>query len=229
MDNSRQDLLAGIYSRLIDKFGHRRWWPGETADEVVIGAILTQSVSWRNVEKAIDNLKKDNLLSLKAIENSSVSRLASLIHPTRFYNEKARKLKNFTKWFFSKYQGSFELMFSREVDKLRQEMLDINGLGEETVDSILLYAGNKMAFVIDAYTIRIMTRLGIAEDTWKYREYQRLFMDNIEKDVGLYNDFHAQMVKLGHVYCRKNSPLCPQCPLQDLCHYVISFPTPQVV
>jgi len=219
MEGEKIALVADIYYRLCDKFGDQYWWPGDSAEEVVIGAILTQSVSWKNVEVAISKLRNQGLLSLQALHQTDVSVLAPLIKSTRFYNEKARKLKNFTSWIFNSYGGSLDSMFSRETWKLRQELLTVKGLGEETVDSILLYAGNKSIFVVDAYTMRIFQRLGLAEETWVYRDYQGFFMNNLQPELRIYNDYHAQIVRLGHLFCRKKKPLCIECPLQQLCNF----------
>jgi len=217
--DEKKGLVADIYQRLRDEFGDRNWWPGDSAEEVVIGAILTQSVSWKNVAVAISRLRGNGLLSLQAIHQADVSQLALLIKSTRFYNEKARKLKNFTSWLFTSYGGSLDSMFSRELWELRQELLAVKGLGEETVDSILLYAGNKSIFVVDAYTMRIFLRLGLAEESWRYRDYQEFFMNYVQLSLEIYNDYHAQIVRLGHLYCRKSNPLCQQCPLHDLCGF----------
>jgi len=219
MIDRKKSLVADIYQRLYAEFGDRQWWPGDSVEEVVIGAILTQSVSWKNVEVAICRLKEKDLLSLQTINQAAASDIAPLIRSTRFYNEKAKKLKNFARWLFSSYGGSLDLMFSRELWELRKELLTVKGLGEETVDSILLYAGNKNVFVVDAYTIRILSRLGLAQEGWRYTDYQGFFMNYVERDLKIYNDYHAQIVRLGHLYCRKTNPLCKQCPLRELCNF----------
>ncbi len=154
-------IFEHIYNLLHAEFGYGNWWPATTREEVIIGAILTQSVSWRNVKTAISNLEANGLLTLEAIHKGNPSHLASLIKSTRFYNQKVKKLLNFTELLFWKYSGSLDMMFSRKLMELRSELLNINGLGEETVDSILLYAGEKEIFVVDAYTKRIFSRLGI--------------------------------------------------------------------
>lgn len=219
MIDRKKGLVADIYQRLRAEFGDREWWPGDSAEEVVIGAILTQSVSWKNVEVAISRLKEKGLLSLQAINQADASDITPLIRSTRFYNEKARKLKNFASWLFTSYGGSLNSMFSQGLWELRKELLTVKGLGEETVDSILLYAGNKNVFVVDTYTIRILSRLGLAQEGWRYGDYQGFFMNYVERDLNIYNDYHAQIVQLGHLYCRKTNPLCVQCPLRDLCNF----------
>jgi len=156
---------------------------------VIIGAILTQNVAWKNAKAAIDNLRKHNLLTLKAIHEASISEIATLIKPTRFYNQKAQKLKYFIDFLFYKYGGNLDALFSQDTSELRRELINIKGLGEETVDSILLYAGEKPVFVIDAYTKRIFSRLGLTGGEWSYREYQQFFMERLVEDVKLYNDY----------------------------------------
>ncbi|MFC2006862.1 endonuclease III domain-containing protein [Chloroflexota bacterium] len=215
MNNS----LEEIYVLLRNEFGYRNWWPADTREEVIIGAILTQNVSWRNVKKAIANLKASNLLSLDAIHNEDPHNITPLIKSTRFYNQKVQKLKNFTEFFFSKYRGSLCRLFENSLSDLRKELLSINGLGEETVDSILLYAGSKEIFVIDAYTKRIFSRIGIINEKILYKECQDFFMKNLDPDVKLYNDYHAQIVFLGHHLCRTINPECHNCPLRQLCKF----------
>jgi len=217
--------LMDIYHKLLAAFGYQRWWPAQTRDEVIIGAILTQNVAWKNAKTAIDNLKKHNLLTLKAIHETNISEIATLIKPTRFYNQKAQKLKSFVDFLFYKYSGNLDALFSQDISELRRELLNINGLGEETVDSILLYAGEKTVFVIDAYTKRIFSRLGLTDEEWSYPAYQQFFMERLVQDVKLYNDYHAQIVHLGHVYCKKHGPECTTCPLNNLCRSRVSNPT----
>jgi endonuclease-3 related protein len=209
--------LIELYHKLLAAFGHRRWWPAQTRDEVIIGAILTQNVAWKNAKVAIDNLRKHNLLTLEAIHETSISEIATLIKPTRFYNQKAQKLKYFIDFLFYKYGGNLDALFSQDIGELRRELLNIKGLGEETADSILLYAGEKPVFVIDAYTKRIFSRLGLTGGEWSYHAYQQFFMERLVKDVKLYNDYHAQIVHLGQVYCKKHEPECMPCPLNELC------------
>jgi len=211
-----------IYSRLLAAFGHQRWWPGETREEIIIGAVLTQNVAWKNVETAIDNLRQDNLLTLKAIHEADIAEIAVLIRPTRFYNQKAQKLKRLSGFLFDRYRGDLDAMFSEDVDQLRQELLGIGGLGEETVDSILLYAGSKAVFVVDAYTKRILSRLGLTDERWSYRVYREYFMQRLDRDAELYNDYHAHIVHLGRLCCKKNGPDCTRCPLNDLCRYCVA-------
>ncbi|MBM3253860.1 MAG: endonuclease III domain-containing protein, partial [Candidatus Omnitrophica bacterium] len=147
---AKKELLEGIYKRLYRAFGPQRWWPGETPFEVCIGAILTQNTAWTNVEKAINNLKREKLLTPQALKKVSINRLARLIRPTGYFNQKARKIKHFIKFLFDNYGGSLKKMFNEDFLILRSKLLEVNGIGLETADSILLYAANKPIFVVDA-------------------------------------------------------------------------------
>ncbi len=211
-----KDTLELIYKTLLNSFGHQNWWPGETADEIIIGAILTQCVSWKNVEQAIINLKENNLCTIQQIYHSNLDEISPLIKPTLYYNQKAKKLKNFANFLFQKYDGNLEKLFQTNTNILRKQLLSINGIGEETADSILLYAGNKCVFVIDAYTKRIFSRIGLFKPYWSYAKFQKFFMDNTVHDIELYKDYHAQLVNLGKHFC-KRKPLCDECPLNNFC------------
>jgi endonuclease-3 related protein len=206
--------LLTIYKRLYSQFGRQHWWPGETPFEVMLGAILTQNTNWQNVEKAIDNLKKQRLLSAAKMQRLSSWRLASLLRPTGYYNIKARRLKNFLNFFLQTYQGSVSKMAKASVSLLRQQLLSVNGIGPETADSILLYALDKPIFVVDAYTKRILSRHGFIGGHADYHQVQELFMRNLKKDLKLFNEYHALLVRLGKDYCLKNKPRCARCPLK---------------
>lgn len=210
------DFLMEVYTRLYNHFGPRHWWPAETPFEVVVGAILTQSVAWRNVEKAIVNLKEAGLLSVEGLHQAEVEEIASLIVPTRYYRAKAKKLKAFINFLVEKYGGSLERLFAVPLDKLRPELLGLNGIGPETADSILLYAGEYPIFVIDAYTHRIFQRLGVFEPKVSYAEMQRFFMYHLPTDVKLFNEYHALIDALGNRLCRARKPTCQECPLLGL-------------
>lgn len=219
MENSQANILMSIYRRLLASFGPQGWWPGETPFEVIMGAILTQSAAWTNVEKTISNLKKASLLTPSALIKVSQPELAILIHSSGYYNMKAKKLLSFVTWLDSRFGSSLENMFVQDVRSLRLELLKIYGIGEETADSILLYAGNKPVFVIDAYTRRIIDRLGLPVSGPKYGDYQRLFMSRLDADLTLFNEYHALLVALGKHCCLKNNPHCEWCCLNDLCEY----------
>ncbi len=211
-----KNKLLSIYNLLLESFGFRNWWPAETKEEIIIGAILTQNVAWRNVKKAINNLDAENLLSLESLHKRKVHDFSLLIKPTRFYNQKANKIKNFTNLLFGEFDGDLDKMFSLDINDLRSLLLKINGIGKETADSIILYAGKLPKFVCDAYTKRIFSRLGYVSDTVNYETLQKLFEENLPQDVDLFNDFHAQIVTLGHRIC-KNKPKCSICPLRNIC------------
>ncbi|MDO9577484.1 MAG: hypothetical protein Q7J16_06325 [Candidatus Cloacimonadales bacterium] len=211
--------LIQIYQTLLTHFGHQNWWPAETKDEIIIGAILTQSISWQNVETAIQNLKRENLCSLEAIYHAKIETIAPLIRSTLYYNQKAKKLKNFTDILFAEFGGKLTKMFSLELKELRDKLLNIAGIGEETADSILLYVGEKPIFVVDAYTKRIFTRFGLIENDLDYQKVQDFFMENLPSDVALFQDFHAQIVRLGKEYCRKRNLKCGECPVNLNCIY----------
>ena len=208
-------ILNFIYDRLYESFGPQKWWPGDTQLEIIVGAILTQNTSWTNVEKAIGNLKRENLLDVENLKKITTRRLAHLIKPAGYYNIKAKRLKNFIEYLHSFYDGSLKKMFDRDYLRLRAELLSLNGIGQETADSILLYAGNKPIFVVDAYTKRILQRHHLIDKDASYSEIQNLFMDNLKKDVKLFNEYHALLVNLGKNICLKR-PLCEICPLKDI-------------
>jgi endonuclease III related protein len=208
--------LVDIYNRLYKEYGPQHWWPAEEPFEMIVGAILTQSAAWTNVEKAISNLKKAGALSPEALRRLSETELAQLIYPSGYYSVKARKLKAFADYFGEKYGDSLEKLFRQGVNELRSELLSVYGIGEETADSIILYAGHKPVFVIDAYTRRITGRLGLrpavppAPSADKYADYQRLFMTALPQDVPLFNEYHALLVRLAKETCHKE-PACSGC------------------
>lgn len=216
--------LPEVYQTLYKKFGHQRWWPGETPFEIILGAILTQNTSWTNVEKALHNLKTAKKLAPEALRNISLNELARLIQPSGYFNVKAKRLKSFMDFLFLEYGGSLESLFHEEGGRLREKLLSVNGIGPETADSILLYAAEKPFFVIDAYTKRIFSRHRLrAIDNLKrldkhlekmdYHEWQKVFTEALPRDAALYNDFHAQIVILAKTHCWKTLPDCPRCPL----------------
>ena len=213
-----KDTSDFIYKTLLKYSGHQNWWPGETADEIIIGAILTQRVNWQNVEQAILNLKINNLCTIWQIHNSKMEDIAVHIKPSLYYNQKAKKLKNFAEFVFAGYNGDLNSMFQTKTNILRNQLLSINGIGEETADSILLYAGHKCVFVIDAYTKRILSRIGLTKPEWSYIRYQRFITNNINHDIDLFQDYHAQLVNLGKNICRRK-PLCNSCDLTKVCKY----------
>jgi endonuclease-3 related protein len=211
MSISRRELLQ-VYRRLHRYYGDLHWWPGDTPLEVSVGAVLTQNTAWTNVEKAISRLKESRSLNVNVLNRLSHRRLASLIKAAGYFNVKARRLKNFISFLQSRYYGSLTKMFRREMNRLRQELLSVNGTGPETADSILLYAGEKPIFVIDAYTKRIFSRHGVMAYEESYDKFQQLFMKVLPSDVALYNQYHAMLVNVGKDFCRSR-PRCDCCPL----------------
>jgi endonuclease-3 related protein len=212
---SKTKKLLKIYQKMFDAFGPRRWWPGETPFEVVIGAILTQNTNWSNVEKAIKNLKTAGKLSPEGIHGLSMTELAELIKPSGFFNVKAKRVKAFINWLFSKYDGNLSKMFARDLQTLRTELLSVKGIGPETADSILLYAGNMPTFVVDAYTHRIFSRHELIPEESTYDDMKSFFEDNLPKDVQLFNEYHALLVNIGKMFCKPRK-VCEPCPLKDI-------------
>ena len=205
--------LKAIYRTLYKAYGPQHWWPGDTTFEVIVGAVLTQNTAWSNVEKAIANLKRARLLTPSRLVSLPMRRLASLLRPSGYFNIKAQRLKHLLEFIQSTYDGSLERMFAVEPAELRQKLLGVNGIGPETADSILLYAGEKPVFVVDAYTKRVFSRHGVVGSDTDYRTMQRLFMENLPPDHQIYNEYHALLVRVGKEFCRKTKPACSECPL----------------
>lgn len=208
--------LRAIYAVLLSHFGQKNWWPAETAFEVMIGAILTQNTAWKNVEKAIDNLKKADSLSADAINRLSQEQLAQLIRPSGYYNMKAKRLQAFCYWYTG--QGGYAAIDQLQTAEMRQALLNVYGIGPETADDIALYAFHRPVFVIDAYTRRIFSRLGHIRGDEDYDELRLMFEHALGPDVPVFNEYHALIVDHAKVYCRKR-PLCEQCPLAPDCKY----------
>lgn len=221
MDKANQSVgqaLQNIYRRLINRYGPQHWWPADEPFEVMVGAILTQAAAWRNVEKAIANLKAARALSPAALRHLRPAELAGLIYPCGYYNAKARKLQSLANWLGEAYRDDLNELMAGDMAALRGELLSIWGIGPETADSILLYSAGKPVFVIDAYTRRIIKRVGLAPAEESYAAYQALFMDSLPADVALFNEYHALLVCLGKNVCRRQ-PICRQCCLQDICRF----------
>ena len=211
------EALLHIYNKLYTSFGARGWWPAETPFEVVIGAILTQNTAWKNVEKAVNNLKEKNLLSAENLYDIDIDTLKRAVKPSGYYNQKAQKIKNFLE-FFKEYDFSFKKLKNEESQKIREQLLSVKGIGEETADCILLYALDKPIFVIDAYTKRVFHRLGFVDEKTDYSSLQKLFAAHLEKDTRLFNEYHALIDYLAHHICKK-IPLCNTCIMQGDCNY----------
>ncbi len=228
--------IVEIYTKLLRKYGPQGWWPiinGKTLiceygtgaprneaemAEICIGALLAQNTAWKNVEKAIANLKQSRLVDFRKIAVGDTGKLAQLIKPSGYYNQKAKKLKLFAGHVVGNYGGSLKRMFGKGIGGLRAELLSLHGIGPETADSIILYAAGKPVFVVDAYTKRIFSRMGIAREGGSYDELQQLFMGSLPLDARLFNEYHAMIVKLGKGVCRKK-PLCGECPVSGMCSF----------
>ncbi len=212
----RDHLLLRIYHRLLEAYGPQGWWPADTKLEVALGAILTQSVAWRGVERALANLEEAGCTSPEALQAIPEGDLAKLLRPSGYFNAKARKVKAFVHHFWNHYNGDLDAMLSRDPVALRAEILSIYGIGEETADDIVLYAAGHPSFVIDSYTRRIMQRLRISPSTNSYASYQAVFHDGLPADAALFNEYHALLDEHAKAACRKE-PLCSSCCLLDLC------------
>ena len=206
--------LKVIYRALYRAYGPQHWWPGDTPFEIMVGAVLTQNTAWANVEKAITNLRQERLLTPSRMFNVAPAKLASLIRPSGYFNIKMKCLRHLLSFIHIRYSGSLNKMFSADPDLLRQQLFEVNGIGPETADSILLYAGEKTFFVVDAYTRRIFSRLGLLQSNADYRTVQDLFMDNLPRDARFYNEYHAPIVRVGKEHCKKTRPICSGCPLR---------------
>jgi len=209
-------LLLEIYHKLYTTFGPQHWWPGDSSFEVAVGAVLTQNTNWGNVEKAILNLKRKGVLSAKALHEMQRDDLAALIRPAGYYNVKAGRLKSFIAFLMEEAHGSMKVLKKGTLQELRKKLLDVNGIGQETADSILLYALEKPAFVIDAYTKRVLSRHGILEQERSYEDFQELFLSSLKREVWLFNEYHALFVRVGKTFCKTRNPLCSECPLYGL-------------
>ena len=213
----RRRLLMALYKTLLAHFGPQKWWPGRTRFEVIVGAILTQNTAWRNVERAIANLRAAGLLVPEKLRRIKRARLAKLIRSAGYFNVKAERLGAFLDWFFGAYGGDLRRMDRTPTMVLREELLAVRGVGRETADSILLYALKRPVFVIDAYTRRIVRRHGLAAGDEDYDELRALFEDNLPRQVQLYNEYHALIVAAGKNHCGPKTR-CDGCPLEAFPH-----------
>ena len=205
-----------IYDRLYAANGPQHWWPGDSAFEIIAGAILTQSAAWGNVEQALDNLKAAGALCPEGIAAMTEGKLAELIRPSGYFNAKARKLKAFVSVLSSRFEGDLQLLLSLPTAELRTLLLATYGIGPETADSILLYAAGRPVFVVDAYTRRMFSRLGLGPEVKTYDAWQTLFSESLPVDAAMFNEYHALIVRHGKQVCRKR-PLCHACPLSEIC------------
>ncbi len=207
--------LGELFRRLSQAYGPQGWWPAETAEEMIVGAILVQNTAWRNVEKALASLKAADRLSLRAIDQTPLDELAALIRSSGFYREKAKKLKAFAAHVHTRYAGNLAALLAGEPRELRRELLALRGIGPETADSIILYAAGQPIFVVDAYTRRLFARLGLPVAS-EYDAIQRYCHERLATDARLFNEYHALIVRHAVVHCRAR-PRCAGCPLAEVC------------
>jgi endonuclease-3 related protein len=208
-------FLHDVYRRLLTAFGPQHWWPGESPFEVMVGAILVQNTAWKNVERALQNLRDANLLAPGPLHDLPQAELEELLRPAGYYRIKSARLRHLLDFLLQRYDGSLEAMFATDLATLRQELLSIHGVGPETADSILLYAAGRPTFVVDTYTKRVLARHGWIDFDADYNAVKDYFESQLEDDVALYNEFHALLVRVGHLHCRP-TPRCAGCPLEAL-------------
>ncbi|MEW5973287.1 MAG: endonuclease III domain-containing protein [Pseudomonadota bacterium] len=206
--------LLGTYRRLDDAWGPQHWWPGESVLEIMVGAVLTQNTAWSNVERAIANLKAAGALSMEALLTLPLDELAALIRPAGYFNVKARRLRALLEWV--REAGGVEALSGWTDEKLRSGLLGVHGVGPETADDIMLYAFGRPVFVIDAYTRRILGRLGLIDPTMGYEHLRAVIEAELGADVPLFNQYHALLVAHGKVICRPR-PRCAACVLREGC------------
>jgi len=216
--------LKELFQELYENYGSQYWWPANSKFEVCVGAILTQNTAWKNVGLAIKNLKKAKLLSAEKMQSAEESKIAELIKPSGYYNQKSKALKFFCKHLAENYSFDLEKMFGKPISEIREELLAMHGIGKETADSIILYAANKPIFVVDAYAKRIMGRIyGKAHDLDfdSYDDLQKFFHENLKPNARIYNEFHALLVQHAKLYCKKE-PSCGKCFLKKKCEFARS-------
>ena len=218
---SPRHQLADIYRALLRVYGPQGWWPGDTPFEVMIGAVLTQNTAWSNVEKAISNLKGARAMNAASFRRLGPAELAGLIRPSGYYHIKTKRLANLMRFLDEQYRGSLARMLRDNTEKLREGLLSVNGIGPETADSIMLYAGGHPVFVVDAYTKRVLSRHGLLSGSEGYHEVQELFVENLPREAQLFNEYHALLVLVGKRHCRKSDPRCEGCPLEPLLEHAI--------
>ena len=207
--------LQEYYETLLDHFGPQHWWPGETTLDILVGAVLTQNTNWQNVEKALANLKRAEVLDFRTLLSLPQPILAEYIRPSGYYNLKANRLLNLLSFIESSlaHGEDIDSFFSGDTALLREQLLSVKGVGPETADSILLYGGGRPVFVIDAYAYRLLFRHGFVAEETSYEEMQEVCMDALPLDVHLFNEFHALIVAVGKAFCKKKKPNCKDCPL----------------
>lgn len=208
--------LLDVYHRLHKALGPQEWWPAESPFEMMLGAVLVQNTAWKNVEKAIRQLREEGVLSVTALYKLADNELEELIRPAGYFRVKAKRLRNLLKLIVNEYESDVDMLLSEDTGTLREKLLSVNGIGPETADSILLYAAERPKFVIDAYTYRILARHGWSDYETDYHQMQELFEQSLPDDTQMFNEYHALLVAVGKEFCRKTTPKCEHCPLCDM-------------
>lgn len=208
--------LLQAYNHLLTAFGPQHWWPGESPFEIIVGAVLVQNTAWRNVERAIDNLRNTGAMNPQTLYALPSDELAELIRPAGYYQVKTRRLRNLLKFIVDEFDGSLERMFETNLFTLREQLLSIHGIGPETADAILLYAGGLPTFVVDTYTHRILARHNWIDYDADYHQIKDVFESALPAEASLYNEYHALLVRVGKDYCRRSAAKCDACPLADM-------------
>jgi len=219
VDGDLSGRLLRIYQTLLSAYGPQGWWPGESAFEVVLGAVLTQNTAWGNVERALDNLKRVGVLSPSGLCGLGQEALEQLLRPAGTYRVKAARVRALLDYLERAHGGDLAGLAAGDLEAVRRELLSVPGIGPETADSILLYAAGRPTFVIDAYTRRFVGRLGLAGEQSPYEELRALFMDHLPADPALYNEYHALIVRHGKERCRARQPRCSGCPVEPECSF----------
>lgn len=213
MNDKIKLAFNSLYQNLFQTYGPQKWWPADSLLEMIVGAILTQNTAWSNVVIAIQNLKNENLLDFESLVNANPEQIAPLIKCTGYFNVKSKRLHTFLNWLWLKTDGKLENLFQIPTQELRIELLSQEGIGPETADSILLYGGHKLVFVVDAYTKRIFTRHGLISGAETYEEIRSFSEKYLPPSVVVYQELHALIVKAGAEQC-KTKPICKDCPLE---------------
>lgn len=216
----RLPSVRELYRRLLRVLGPQRWWPARTRFEVMVGAILTQNTTWHNVERAIAQLKTARALSAHRLARLRPQHVQRCIRSSGYFRQKAARLQTFSRWYISTYGASTRRMFRTDPWMLRQTLLQLPGIGPETADSILLYAGDQPVVVVDAYTRRIFRRHGLIQGDESYEAIQRMAMEQLPEDPRVFNEFHALLVAVGKRYCHRQDPECTECPLGTFPHHL---------
>jgi len=209
------EVLEQYYKALLLQFGPQGWWPARTRLEVILGAVLTQNTNWRNVTVAIRRLREAGFLRWARLRTASAAELEACVRPAGYFRQKARTIQTFVEWLERAHQGSLDALFAQPSQGLRNQLLGLRGLGPETVDAILLYAGKQPFFVADAYTRRVLARHGLVSPREGYSAIQQFLHQNLPQDEAVFNEFHALLVETGKRYCKRQAPQCESCPLQS--------------